>query len=110
MCSKEEVQRIINASEKKTEDKIDAIAIELNERLELSHKGINETISNFGADVQKLTKTFEHVEPQDLNAILKFYNGMMTLRSFAVGLGSFVLAMGAIGAGVIWVVKAALIK
>jgi hypothetical protein len=97
MCSKAEVQAIVSEAETRLERKMEMLELQQIKRLEDSHMAIAKSVSGFGNDLKQLTA--------QLDGVLSLYNGASTMKKFIVGLASFVLAITAIGASVIWMVK-----
>jgi hypothetical protein len=126
MCSKEEVQAIADATEKRMEKK-----------LQDSHMAVASTVSAFGKEIgdlrtllkehvtkeegyqdrveehlkesAELFKTLAHLSVDDVIAlkdIAQGYAGMGAVRKMILGMASVVLAIGAIVAGFIGIVKA----
>jgi len=126
MCTKEETQAIVDASEARMEDK-----------MYKAYQPIAESVSNLGADVAELRdlikehvqqeeeyqdvvkdhlrdtkKTLEnlaHLTEDDVKAlkdIAQGYAGMGAVKKMILGLAGIVLAIGAVIAGFITIVKA----
>jgi hypothetical protein len=126
MCTKEEVNQIVNDSEKRMEKK-----------LQDSHMAVASTVSQFGKEIgdlrtllkehvtkeegyqgrveqhlkesAELFKTLAHLSVDDVTAlkdIAQGYAGMSAMRKMILGLASVILAIGAIVAGFIGIVKA----
>ena len=55
MCSTAEVQDIVNKAESRLDKKIEALEAHQDKRLEESHMAIAKSVSNFGADLKRLT-------------------------------------------------------
>jgi prophage DNA circulation protein len=100
MCSKAEVQAIVSEAETRLERKMESLETRQIKRLEDSHMAIAKSVSGFGNDLKQLTA--------QLDGVLSLYNGASTLKSFIVGLASTILAITAIGASVIWIIKQAM--
>lgn len=100
MCSAKEVQEIVSQTEARLKHDMDLLEQRQIERLESSHMAIAKSVSGFGNDLKILT--------EQLEGVLGLYNGASTMKKFIVGLASFVLAITAIGASVIWVIKQAI--
>jgi hypothetical protein len=98
MCTKAEVQSIVSEAETRLEHKMELLENRHIERLASSHMAIAKSVSGFGGDLQDLTKKIE--------GIVNLYDGVSTVKTFIVGLASVIIAISAIGASIIWVVKA----
>lgn len=60
------------------------------------------------ADIlENLTKKFEDFDTRT-KPIVDVYNGVLTVKSIVVGLASVLIALGAIGTGVFWVINSAI--
>jgi len=77
----------------------------MEKRLQESHLAIAGTISNFGSELQALNKKLDSVDFEALSKMTDFFKGVVGFRSFIVGLASVVIAISAIGAGVIFIIK-----
>lgn len=99
MCSAKEVQKIVAEAEARIKEEMESLETRQIKRLEDSHMAIAKSVSGFGNDLKQLT--------EQLDGVLSLYNGASTMKKFIVGLASFVLAITAIGASVIWIVKQA---
>lgn len=97
MCSAKEVQKIVAEAEARLKKEMEMLETRQIKRLEDSHMAIAKSVSGFGNDLKQLTA--------QLDGVLSLYNGASTMKKFIVGLASFVLAITAIGASIIWVVK-----
>jgi hypothetical protein len=126
MCTKEETQAIVSASEAKMEAK-----------LYTAYKPVAKAVSNFGAELVELRKIIKaHVEQEEnyqdvvkdhlretkqtlenlahlttddvkaLKDIAQGYAGMGAVKKMILGLAGVVLALGAVIAGFISIVKA----
>lgn len=107
--------------EKKLED-LTAKLEETISKVELSHKAIAETSSNMWAEIKDLKarqdllyereeKANLHIEELinsirlEIQPVVDTYRAFAKGREIVVGLGSVILALGAIGAGVTYVIK-----
>ena len=100
MCSAKEVQEIVTAAKAELKHDMELLELRQIKRLEDSHMAIAKSVSGFGNDLKLLT--------EQLEGVLGLYNGASTMKKFIVGLASFVLAITAIGASIIWIVKQAI--
>lgn len=146
MCSKEDVQLIVDATEKRMEAKItecitdvDSRIEGLNDKLYGSHAAINAVQSEMGATLIRLADKLEdfgqrfaahdkkeieyqnkvdaHLELQSsfskltsddvqaLKDIAQGYAGMSAMRKLILGLASTIIAIGAVVAGFITLIK-----
>lgn len=97
MCSKEEVQKIVDKAELRLEKRID-------EKLFKQQVELSKTVSNLMGEIkQDLGQLKEHSSKVD--DIVSLYDGVSTVKSFVVGLASLIIAISAIGASIIWVIK-----
>jgi hypothetical protein len=97
MCSKAEVQAIVSEAETRLERKMEMLELQQIKRLEDSHMAIAKSVSGFGSDLKKLTERIE--------GVVKLYDGVSTIKGFVVGLATVIIAISAIGASIIWVIK-----
>ena len=97
MCSKAEVQAIVSEAETRLERKMEMLETRQIKRLEDSHMAIAKSVSGFGDDLKQLT--------EQMKGIVDLYNGVSTIKGFVVGLATVIIAISAIGASIIWVVK-----
>lgn len=97
MCTKAEVQLIVSDAETRLKKEMEALETRQIDRLEKSHIAIAKSVSGFGSDLKKLNERIE--------GIVNLYDGVSTIKSFIVGLASVIIAITAIGASIIWVVK-----
>jgi FKBP-type peptidyl-prolyl cis-trans isomerase (trigger factor) len=104
MCSREEVREIVESSEARMESRIEELA-EREQRLRESQLALAVTISELNADFKKFYNKFEHIEAEDLKLIVSSYNGITTFKNMVTGLASIIIAISAIGAAVIWIVR-----
>jgi len=112
MCSKEEVEKIVNESEKRMELKLEALEQKWQNELERSHVAVAGTVSALGAEFKDIAKDFkafvqkwDHIEADDLRIVISSYNGIATVKNIITGMATVILSISAIGAGVIWLVK-----
>lgn len=108
MCTKSEVQTIVDASESRTNERIDKFAHD-NARV------ISNFMSDFGEKLDTLTTKFDtHVKETNLSVddikaireILGGYAAAGLARKFVLGLAGVVLAIGAIAGTFIGLIKA----
>lgn len=146
MCSKEDVQLIVDATEKRMEAKITECITDVDSRIEglddklyMSHNAINAVQSEMGATLIRLADKLEdfgqrfaehdkkeveyqnkvdaHLELQSsfskltsddvqaLKDIAQGYAGMSAIRKLILGLASTIIAIGAVVAGFITLIK-----
>ena len=58
---------------------------------------------------EAIAKTLEEINKK-LDPVVDVYKAVMLSKGFIVGLASIVLAIGAIGAGIVWVINQAISK
>lgn len=112
MCSKEDVQKIVEDSEKRMEAKLVALEDKWQTELEKSHTAVAGSVSDLGAEFkqvaahfQKIAEKWEHIEADDLRLVISSYNGLTTVKNIITGTATVIISISAIGAGVIWLVK-----
>jgi len=96
-CSNEEVQEIMAQYTAQLRAEIADLEARQNEKIEKSHMAVASSVSEFGKDLKNLSK--------DIKGIVDLYNGVSTVKSFVVGLASLIIAISAVGASVIWLIK-----
>lgn len=105
MCSAKEVAEIVDAAEARGE-----------ERLRESHMAIAKTISDIGMGIKedRENNTKEHkalhsklneIDVDTINEIVSGVKGFSAVKNVVTGTASLFIAIGALGASVIWVVK-----
>lgn len=78
--------------------------------------GVRGEVGTVRSELRRLSEAVEKLHEEmvafkeETKPILDVYNGALTIKTIIVGFASVVLALGAIGAGVIWVVNAVIQK
>ena len=75
------------------------------EKIYKSHAAVAKTVSELGKEIRDLNDSINGVDWESLKAWSRLMEGAVTFRAFITGLASIVIAFGAIGAGVIWMIK-----
>ena len=96
-CSSEEIQEIMSQYTAQLRLEISDLEKRQDEKLEKSHMAVAQSVSGFGNDLKALRT--------EIKSIVDLYNGVSTVKSFIVGLASLIIAISAVGAGVIWIIK-----
>lgn len=94
---------------------METLEMRIHEKIELSHNSVADTVSGLGHEFQDIASEFkriadkwDNIEAEDLKLVIKSYNGITTVKNLITGLATIVISISAIGAGVIWLIKAAI--
>ncbi len=105
MCTREETEQIVNKMGK-----------ELEEKLFKSHTAIAETVSNLGNELkedrernkkehEKIHEKLDTLDIRALNNMAKFYSGSQTMGGFIMWLSKVILSITAIGASLVYMIN-----
>lgn len=97
MCTRKEVEDIVEKAERRLELKIAEVEKRQNERLEESHRAISKSVSDFGGDIKKLKDELKEFIGLTLTPIINQVQGFQKIEE-KVGFNSkmILLAMGAL--------------
>lgn len=76
----------------------------------MNDTGIKLSLEQISKDVGSLTQNMTAISAQveavkkQIEPLVEIYDGALFARKFAIGLAAFIIAIGAIGGGVLWFV------
>ena len=119
-CSRQEIRQIATETAQEVEKRMelrfemlkehqerDMLALEerWQNKLEESHTIVAGTVSNFGGELRDLNNTIKGIDWASLKAWSDLMAGAATFKKIITGIGAVVLALSAIGGGVLYMVK-----
>jgi len=119
-CSRQEIKQIATETAQEVEKRMelrfemlkehherDVLALEerWQHKLEESHMIVAGTVSNFGSDLRDLNNTIKGIDWDSLKSWSDLMAGAASFKKIVTGFGAVVIALGAIGGSVLYMVK-----